>query len=145
MTLNIVKLCVGADSVEDLSTWQDMRGHTVKRGGNRVAFHRTFQKPTREAELLDGGSLYWVIKGTILVRQLIVGFDEGTKDDGSPCCRILLDTKLTPVRPVPRRPFQGWRYLKADDVPPDLKAGSKDQIAAMPAPMRKKLADLGLI
>lgn len=145
MPLNIVKLCVGADQIEDLVSWQAMPGHTLKRGGKKVAFHRTFQKPTREAELLDGGSLYWVIKGTILVRQLIVGFDEGKKDDGSPCCRILLDTKLVPVRPVPRRPFQGWRYLKADDVPPDLKAGSKDQVAAMPAPMRKKLADLGLI
>lgn len=94
---------------------------------------------------MSGGSLYWVIKGAILVRQPIAGFDEGKKDDGSPCCMILLEPALIPVRPVPRRPFQGWRYLTADDAPPDLKAGAVDQIAAMPPPMRKKLADLGLI
>jgi hypothetical protein len=145
MPLNLVKLCVGAACIEDVEQWQATPGHTLKRGGRKVAFHTTFQKPTRDAELLNGGSLYWVIKGTILVRQLIVGFDDGKKDDGSRCCLILLDPKLTPVRPVPRRPFQGWRYLTGDDAPPDLKAGSKDQVAAMPAPMRKKLADLGLI
>jgi hypothetical protein len=145
MAINLVKLCVGAESIEDVAHWQAMPGHTIKRGAKKVAFHTTFQRPTREEELVDGGSLYWVIKGTILVRQHIVGLDDGKKDDGSPCCLILLDTKLTPVRPVPRRPFQGWRYLTSDDAPPDLKTGSKDQVAAMPAPMRKKLADLGLI
>ena len=80
-------------------------------------FHTTFQAPKRQAELLDGGSLYWVIKGQILVRQRLVGFDEGTKKDGSPCCLLLLDPELVPVRPVPRRAFQGWRYLTSEDVP----------------------------
>lgn len=145
MPLNLVKLCVGAASLEDLAEWQAMPGHTIKRAGSKVAFHTTFQKPTRQAELLAGGSLYWVIKGTILVRQPIVGFDDGHKDDGSPCCLILLDPKLIPVRPVPRRPFQGWRYLTAGDAPADLKSGTIDQVASMPLPMRKKLADLGLI
>ena len=145
MTLNLVKLCVGAASIEDLAEWQAMPGHTIKRGGKKVAFHTTFQKPTREKDLLDGGSLYWVIKGAILVRQALVGFDEGKKDDGSPCCLLLLDPKLFPVRPITRRAFQGWRYLTADDAPGDLKAGAIDQVASMPAEMRKKLAGLGLI
>lgn len=145
MGLNLVKLCVGAASIEDVADWQAMPGNTLRRGGKKVAFHTTFQKPTRDAELIAGGSLYWVIKGTILVRQPIVGFDEGYKDDGSPCCIILLDPALIPVRPVPRRPFQGWRYLKADEAPADLKAGTTDQVASMPPQMRKKLADLGLL
>ena len=145
MRLNLVKLCVGAASIEDVAGWQAMRGNTLRRGGKRVAFHTTFQKPTRDAELIAGGSLYWVIKGTILVRQPIVGFDDGHKDDGSPCCLILLDPALIPVRPVPRRPFQGWRYLKADEAPADLKPGTTDEVASMPPQMRKKLADLGLI
>ena len=145
MPLNLVKLCVGAASIEDLADWQAMPGNTLKRGGKKLAFHTTFQKPTREAELLDGGSLYWVIKGTILVRQPLIGFDEGKKDDGSLCCLLLLDPQIIPVRPVPRRPFQGWRYLKAEDSPPDLKAGAKDDIAAMPPQMRKTLAGLGLL
>ncbi|HPG89326.1 MAG TPA: DUF1489 domain-containing protein [Hyphomicrobium sp.] len=145
MTLNLVKLCVGASSIDDLERWQAMPRNKKTLQGQRVAFHTTFQKPTREAELLDGGSLYWVIKGTILVRQPIAGFGEGQKDDGSPCCLILLDPTLIPVRPVPRRPFQGWRYLSAADAPPDAKPGSVDEIAAMPPKMRKSLADLGLI
>ena len=145
MTLNLVKLCVGAASIEDLVDWQAMPGNTIKRGAKKLAFHTTFQKPTRDKELLDGGSLYWVIKGTILVRQPLVGFGDGKKEDGSPCCLLLLDRQIVPVRPVPRRPFQGWRYLKAEDVPPDLKAGSKDDIAAMPPQMRKTLAGLGLL
>ena len=103
------------------------------------------RSPKRQAELLDGGSLYWVIKGTILVRQPLVGFEAGTKDDGSPCCLLLLDPALIPVRPVPRRAFQGWRYLDASDAPPDLAGGRAGEVAAMPATMRKTLSDLGLI
>ncbi|MEQ1670479.1 MAG: DUF1489 family protein [Hyphomicrobium sp.] len=105
MTLNIVKLCVGAASIEDLARWQAMSGHTIKHKGRKAACHTTFQTPSRQAELLDGGSLYWVIKGVIAVRQLIVGFGDGKKDDGSPCCLFLLDPALTPVRPVPRAPL----------------------------------------
>ena len=145
MTLHLIKLCVGADSIADLAAWQSKPAHRKTRAGKSYAFHRTFQTPKRAGELLDGGSLYWVIKGTILVRQPLAGFDEGTKSDGSRCCLILLERALIPVRPVPRRAFQGWRYLTPDDAPPDLKKGSRDEVAAMPAQLRKTLANLGLI
>lgn len=145
MTLHLVKLCVGAASIDDLARWQAMPRNLKTRGGKKFAFHTTFQKPTRQADLLNGGSLYWVIKGTILVRQRIAGLDDGHKADGSPCCLILLDPALVPVRPVPRRAFQGWRYLSDDDAPADLKGGAVDQVASMPADMRKQLAVLGLI
>jgi hypothetical protein len=145
MTLNLVKLCVGASSIDDLARWQAMPRNQKTFEGRRVAYHTTFQTPKRQADLLDGGSLYWVIKGTILVRQPIAGFGQGRRDDGSPCCLILLATGLIPVRPVPRRAFQGWRYLSAEDAPADSKAGASDDVAAMPPKMRKTLADLGLI
>ncbi len=145
MTLNLVKLCVGASSIDDLAQWQARPRHRKTRAGQQLAFHTTFQRPTRCEELQAGGSLYWVIKNTIAVRQLIAGFDDGKKADGSPCCVILLDLELHPVRPVVRRPFQGWRYLSADDAPPDLKRGAADQLAQMPAPMRRTLAGLGLL
>lgn len=145
MPLHLVKLCVGASSIEDLEDWQVKHRKRKTRDGQPCAYHTTFQTPKRDSELLDGGSLYWVIKGMILARQRLVGLDEGTKDDGSPCCLLLLDLKIVPVRPVPRRAFQGWRYLPAEDAPPDLKAGSKDTLVTMPATMRKTLADLGLI
>ncbi|MEO1650561.1 MAG: DUF1489 domain-containing protein, partial [Pseudomonadota bacterium] len=90
-------------------------------------------------------SLYWVIRGVVLVRQAIVGFDSGAKEDGTRFCLIELDPKLVPVRPTPRRPFQGWRYLKVEDAPADLAPGAADDVAQMPAAMRRQLADLGLL
>jgi hypothetical protein len=145
MTLHLVKLCVGAASIEDLAAWQSGRLAAQHKAGERPRlFHATFQTPKREAELLDGGSLFWVIKGVIQVRQPLVGFEEGTKADGSRCCHILLDPALVPVRPVPRRPFQGWRYLNAADAPADLGNGGKE-IASLPPKMRRELAELGLL
>ena len=147
MTLNIIKLCVGADSVEDLATWQAGRLRTMKSAGEKKPriYHTTFQSPKRRDEVLDGGALYWVIKGVIQVRQPIIGFGEGTKDNGSPCCLIYLANELIQVRPTPRRPFQGWRYLDGADAPPDLKGGKANQIAEMPAALRRELANLGLL
>ena len=76
-------------------------------------------------------------------RQL--GFGEGTRPDGRPCCHILMERELIPVRPTPRRAFQGWRYLSADDAPADITAGKGDQIGEMPPKLRKQLAELGLL
>ena len=147
MALHILKLCVGATTIEDLADWQTSRlALQTAQGKTPRVEHRTFQSPKRQADILDGGSLYWVIKGLIQVRQRIIGFDEGQKDDGTPCCLLLLDRALVPLRPSPRRPFQGWRYLSADDAPPDLgNAASAAALAAMTPKMRKDLADLGLL
>ncbi len=141
MALHIIKLCVGAESIEDLAHWQ--AGRLAAR--SRIE-HTTFQAPKRQDDLLSGGSLYWVIKGVIQVRQRLIGFDTGHKDDGSACCLLLLDPELVPVRPTKRRPFQGWRYLTNDDAPPDVgSARAAADIAAMSPQMRKELADLGLL
>lgn len=145
MTLHLIKLCVGATSIEDLAQWQaDNRAFRVKGQGLRV-FHTTLQRPKREAELLGGGSLYWVIKGMVQCRQRLIGFDEGQKDDGTPCCRILLEPVIVPVRPQPRKAFQGWRYLPADEVPADLKSATSGDLGAMPSALRRELAALGLL
>jgi hypothetical protein len=145
VTLHLVKLCVGAASIEDLSEWQRERLAAQRKARERPRlFHRTFQTPKREAELLDDGSLYWVIKGVILARQRLLGFEEGKKSDGSRCCLILLDKVLVPVRPVPRRAFQGWRYLEPTDAPPDL-GGGGNGCANLPPKMRRDLAEMGLL
>lgn len=145
MALNIIKLCVGASSIEDLQSWQDEHIREQKALGEKPRIvHPTLQKPKRLDEL-KGGSLYWVIKGVVQVRQKLAGFDEGVKQDGSPCCLIVLDRKLVPVRPVPRRAFQGWRYLTAEDAPQDLGAGGGGNIDTLPPEMRRALLDLGLI
>jgi hypothetical protein len=144
MPLHLIKLCVGVSSIEELSDWQDQRLAAMKKAGDRVQLsHATFQTPKRQDEL-KGGSLYWVIKGLIAVRQPLAGFEDGAKRDGSRACLIMLDRKLVPVRPTPRRAFQGWRYLEADDAPPDLKDGGRGT-SDLPAKMRRELADLGLL
>jgi len=147
MSLHLIKLCVGCDSIEDLASWQAERLKAMRKAGERRPrlFHRTFQTPKRRAELLDGGSLYWVIKGLIQVRQPLLDIGEGTKEDGTPCCLLILKNELVPVRPTPRRAFQGWRYLDADEAPEDLARASAGTIAAMPPRLRRQLAELGLL
>ena len=147
MSLHLIKLCVGCDSIEDLASWQVERLRARRKAGEKrpQLFHRTFQTPKRRVELLDGGSLYWVIKGLIQVRQPLADIAEGTKDDGTPCCLLILRNELVPVRPTPRRAFQGWRYLDPAEAPDDLRRGRASGIAAMPPKLRKQLAELGLL
>ncbi len=144
MTLHLIKLCVGADSVEDLETWIASRiAEREARGAPVEQYHTTRQRPKRAAEILDGGSLYWVIKGTIQCRQRVLDLRPVVDKDGITRCDIVLEPTLHLVSPRPRRPFQGWRYLTEADAPPDLamSQGAGD----MPAEMRRDLAELGLI
>lgn len=146
MTLHLIKLCVGATGIEDLANWQKGRIAARKKAGlSPHPYHTTYQTPKRQEELLAGGSLYWVMKGVVTARQRIAGLEEGNKEDGTPCCVILLDLDIIPVRPVPRRAFQGWRYLSSEDAPADIGPGGMDDLAAMPPQMRKALAELCLI
>ncbi len=146
MTIHLVKLSVGTESIEDLSAWQDERLKQMKAAKQKPElFHRTFQMPKRREELLDGGSIYWVIKGVVQARQRLLDMKEGTRPDGTPCSLLILDRKLVHVRPVPRRAFQGWRYLAADDAPADLASGKGGDLDAMPAKLRRELAELGLL
>ena len=146
MPTHLIKLCVGCDSVDELEAWQSERLRQMKRDGVKPElFHRTFQMPKRREELLDGGSIYWVIKGIVQVRQRLLDLREGTRENGTPCSLLILDKTLVPVRPMPRRAFQGWRYLAADEAPADLVGGRSDGLAAMPPKLRKELAELGLI
>jgi hypothetical protein len=145
MTVHLVKLCVGVETVQDLRDWQAERLRRLSREGKTPELcHRTLQAPRRRDEVLDGGSLYWVVKGFVLVRQRIIDLRTDTKDDGRACCGIVLDPELVGTRPHPRRAFQGWRYLDAADVPADLRAleTANDD---MPPGMREELRELRLI
>jgi hypothetical protein len=105
--------------------------------------HFTRNFPKRAAELTDGGSIYWVIGGTILVRQRVLAVERATESDGSPCAALVLDPQLVPVEARPMRAFQGWRYLPPNDAPPDLTEGGGG--AEMPEELRRQLAALGLL
>lgn len=144
MALHLIKLCVGADSVEDLDQWIRMRLADQAAGGRTPEqTHTTRMIPKRAAEIVDGGSLYWVIKGQVQVRQRVVDIRPFKDTDGIERCDLVLDPVLVRTAFQPRRPFQGWRYLTEKDAPADVRitAGHDD----MHPEMRRALVELALI
>jgi hypothetical protein len=143
MPLHIVKLCVGCDSVEDLEEWIARRLDDKRRAGEPVEhFHTTRMVPRRTGEL-KGGSLYWVIKGSVQCRQQLLEVGPFTDTEGISRCRLVLDPKVVRTRWQPRRAFQGWRYLPDNEAPRDLGDGA--EIAALPPTLRRELSELGLL
>lgn len=145
MALHMIKLCVGADSLQDLRDWVGQRCMTALAAGLELhSIHTTRMLPKRIDELLDGGSLYWVIKGQVMARQELLDIRSFTGSDGINRCELVLGPEVIETAPQPRRPFQGWRYLMPDDAPRDLGVLGED-IAAMPEDLRRELAELGLL
>ena len=120
MSLHILKLCVGAEEIGDLEAWQKrlMRTHPSP-------VHQTRMVPKRIDELLDGGSIYWVIKGLIQVRQSFTDIRVLADRNGRKACEFVLDPELITVDPTPKRPFQGWRYLNPVEAPSDIRSDGK--------------------
>ena len=143
MALHIIKLCVGCESVVELAQWQKKRLQQKRAKGQKPELiHITRMTPRRAEEILNGGSLYWVIKGQIAARQKLLAFRD-VKKNGVPHCGLVYDKELVPVVARPRRAFQGWRYLEDSDVPPDLAKtkGAK----GLPEALQRELAALGLL
>ncbi|MBZ0215312.1 MAG: DUF1489 domain-containing protein [Fimbriimonadaceae bacterium] len=145
MTLNLIKLCVGCPSIEQLEEWQSGRLADMRQRGVPAQLkHTTRMTPKRRDELLDGGSLYWVIKGAVQVRQVLTDIRSFTDDEGIKRCDLMLDPELVATIPRRFRPFQGWRYFPGNDAPPDLPSAGGD-FSDMPPALRQELAELGLI
>lgn len=145
MALHLLKLCVGAESIADQEAWIAERRRAAKKAGRPFEqFHTTRMVPKRIAEILDGGSLYWVIKGFVAARQELTDIRPFTDTDGISRCHLVLNPELVPVAPRSCRPFQGWRYLPAADAPRDLTAQDAD-VSHLPEPLRRELRELGLI
>ena len=145
MALNLLKLCVGCDSVEDLEEWIALKLDERRRAGEPVEhWHTTRMVPTRGAEIVAAGSLYWIIKGSVQCRQRITEIRPFTDADGIGRCRLMLDPQVVRTEWQPRRAFQGWRYLKPADAPRDLGQG-RAGLVAMPPKLRQELAELGLL
>jgi hypothetical protein len=141
MALHMIKLCVGVDDIDDLRAWQDRRA--AERGAEGLSpnpFHDTRMAPKRAEEMLKGGSLYWVIKHRIQVRQKLIGFEQVQDKDGKAMCRAHLDPALVRVQPRRKRPFQGWRYLTPDDAPPDIDGKSPALSADLEQALKEALA-----
>ena len=145
MALHLLKLCVGADSIEDLREWVSRRALTaIAAGLEPHSTHTTRMVPKRTEELLDGGSLYWVIKGQVQARQALTGIETFTDADGIGRCNLILGPEVIETAYQPRRAFQGWRYLLPDDAPRDLTDLGVGN-AEMPLELRRELAELGLL
>jgi hypothetical protein len=143
--IHLLKLCVGCDAVEDLLDWQAARADERRAaGGDPRPFHLTRMWPKREAEILDGGSLYWVIRGSVLCRQRIVALERDVGADGIVRCRLRLDAEVVRTSPAPRRAFQGWRYLRPGDAPADLGTATSGA-GALPAALAAGLAEIGVL
>jgi hypothetical protein len=138
-------LCVGCDSVDELEGWIKKKlKQKRKNGEKREHIHRTRMVPKRADELIDGGSLFWVIRGEVTCRQRIRDVRPFRDKDGIGRCGIVLDPKVVLVTPRPFRAFQGWRYLATADAPRDLGKVVKGAIA-MPETLRRELRELGLM
>lgn len=144
MTIHLIKLCVGADSIEDLAQWQAKRLKEQKKRGVKKPrlMHVTRATPKRAEDVLDGGSLYWVIKGQVAVRQRLIDLKPVTKN-GGPHCGLVYDKELVLVQRRSHRPFQGWRYLEPDDAPPDLRIPKGGK--GLPEALQAELVTLGLL
>jgi hypothetical protein len=140
MALHLIKMAVGIADLEQLIALRRQRRAAVGDAPCRV---RTRHMPKRAEELLDGGSLYWVIKGIVRARQPIIGIVAGTDENDKRCCFLELEHEVTPTEPQTHRAFQGWRYLAPEKAPSDRGgAGSGD---ALPEAMARELRALGLL
>ncbi|MEW9615358.1 DUF1489 family protein [Shinella sp. S4-D37] len=145
MALHLIKLCVGADSIDDLREWVSERSLiAIAAGMEPHSSHITRMVPKRDRELLEGGSLYWVIKGQVQARQPLLDIKTFTDTDGISRCELVLGPEVVETELQPRRAFQGWRYLTNDDAPRDLK-NMGEGAADLPLELRRELAELGLL
>lgn len=143
MPLHLIKLCVGVESVEDLDRWIREEVVAAEVDGRRYEdTHTTRMFPKRADEIVGEGSLYWVIKGFVQVRQRIIDIRPAKGADGIERCDIVFEPELVRTEMQPRRPFQGWRYLTEEDAPRDIRRRGGDD---MPPELRKALAELALI
>lgn len=143
--LHIIKLAVGIDDIDHLMAVQKQKliDTRARLGKKARLWHRTRHTPKRSEELLDGGSMYWVIKGRVAARQRIIGFESDTDEEGRKYCFIMLDPEVIPTASRRHRAFQGWRYLPAADAPVDQpkRQGEED----FPPAMAAELRELGLL
>jgi hypothetical protein len=145
MAVNLLKLAVGVDSLAHLARLQRARLDRARAAGQPGELrHFTRNTPRRAAEVVAGGSIYWVIGGRIRARQRILRIERSHDADGAPRCALVLDPEIVAVELAPHRPFQGWRYLDVGDAPPD-RPGHKETDAAMPPELADELRILGLL
>jgi hypothetical protein len=139
--LHLTKLAVGVRDIDHIRALQ------AERAARQPPLrHRTRNAPRRRQEVLDGGSIYWVISGSMLARQRIIDIVEDERDDRTACTGLILDPTLVPLVGRPTKAFQGWRYLAPDDAPADLPdMGPIMGLDTLPEGLRRELRSLCLL
>jgi hypothetical protein len=139
--MHLTKLAVGVRDIEHLRELQAERAQR-----SPPLRHRTRNCPRRHQEVIDGGSMYWVVNGSMLVRQRVLDIVEDRWEDGSACTGLVLDSRLVALTGRPTKPFQGWRYLRPDEAPPDLPSGPRARgVTSLPPALRRELQVLCLL
>lgn len=138
--LHIMKVAVGIADIEELQKINLL----YAKEHNGYPYTLTRFPPKQTEEILSGGSLYRVIKGSLCCRQIIRDFIPGTRDNGDPCTQIILEPEIIRTQSIAMRPFQGWRYLKPENVPTDLHTSAL-HLLHLPAKLRKELEELALL
>lgn len=145
MALHLIKLCVGVESIEELEA--HLANYLARARGEGMPAeqtHTTRMTPTRVDDIVAGGSLYWVIKGQVQVRQPILAIRPFTDGEGIKRCHLVLQPVLVRTVWQPRRAFQGWRYFKPEDVPSDISHAASGE-EQFPPDLRRELMELGLL
>lgn len=139
MTIHLLKMSVGSETVEGLAAWQ---AHRYAEHG--MVWHLTRHTPRRGEEVLDGGSIYWIFNGAIRARNRIIDIDRAENPAGESRCRLVLEPKLVATEIQPRRAHQGWRYFDLNDAPRDAAVRRRGR-RQPPPEMAAELRSLGLL
>lgn len=149
MALHLLKMAVGVDDISHLARLQASRLERARAEGEPAELrHFTRNTPRRARDIVDGGSIYWIIRGGVRARQRILRIDRGVNADGRPRCVLVLDPSLVAVAGTPQRPLRGWRYLEAAEAPPDRAwrlQGEAEMPPELPPEMESELRRLGLL
>lgn len=138
--LHMMKVAVGITDIEELQQINLLLAQENK----GYPYTLTRFPPKQTEEILNGGSLYRVIKGSLCCRQLIKDFVPSTRENGNPCTQIILEPEIIRTQSIAMRPFQGWRYLKPENTPQDLSING-NQLLEIPPKLRKELEELALL
>ena len=146
MTVHIIRRAFRVDSLNDLKRSQKESMDSERAAGRpRRLYRRMRTTPTRSQEILDGGSIYWVIKGYVRARQRILGIETRMDNEGRKRCFLRLSSKLVPTVLNPCKPRRGWRYLAPPDAPVDLPLAKHRFDNELPLDMEVELRELGLL
>ncbi len=141
MTVHLVKIAVGIESLEHL---REIQAQRIGAGNGKLR-HMTRNRPRREDEVLDGGCIYWIIKGYIRARQRIICFEDAVGRNGRKRCALVLDPELERTALMPHRPIQGWRYMEAEAAPAVAEEWDTEAEETLPEGMAEELRALGLL